>query len=205
MKKVALYIALGVIYITLCWLLPEWIDIPDVIIGVILIIIYIGGIFLIEHFFSYDDVEVLIRNIIKEMKEEGYECAKDEGVLQYSVNGRKYRAYFWHTGHNTFRTEIIDYALIDENWNDISFQGKSVLANYVNQNCPHSTIVASDKGIVCSHVTAISNAKDFLKSALISRDVINEALEKSSDILPYIKRDFPLQNEVKHIGFNSGQ
>ena len=189
----------------LCAYLPGVLNIPFAVIGVVLVILYFVGMFAIEYFFSDNTEEKLVDGIIKKMTKDGYECKKEEGVLTYRLNDRQYRAYFWKTSKDCFRTEFLDYATIDADWDSISIEGKSVLANYVNNECPHISMIANKGGVVFSHITTVSDAGDFVEKAKLTYRIIGEAMSKATDVMPQIKGQYITGNSQNHIGFNSNK
>ena len=154
-----------------------------------------------QTFSSRNTEEKLINSIIRRMNNDGYKCQKVEGVLTYWLNGRVYRTYITKTGANNFRMEVVDYLTIDD-WDKISYEGKSVLANYVNSNCQYTTFVSSDNGVMCSFVAAINSSSDFMEQAKISYKIIGESLETANSILPQIKNNYTIKKQENHIGFN---
>lgn len=200
MKKYIGYI-FSVIYMGFIYFLSEWIDYSPIII-IALFVLYGITFSAIDYFMSEEVVEgKLKKDIIKAMKYEGYECAMEEGVLVYQMHGRKYNAYFWKTGKKSFRIEILDYGNIDNDWNKISLEGKSVLANYINQEYPQIKMVTTEKGIAFSYVTAISGGNEFLEKAQLSYNAMNESVSRVFDVYPKIKERYSEKEQNRPIGF----
>ena len=200
MKKYIAYI-FSVVYMVFIYFLSEWIDYSPIVV-IASLVLYVAAIFAIGYFTNVEIVEEkLKKDIIKTMKYEGYECAMEEGVLVYQMHGRKYNAYFWKTGKKSFRIEILDYGNIDEDWNKISLEGKSVLANYINQEYPQIKMVTAEKGVVFSYVTAISGGNEFLEKAQLSYNAMNETISRVFDVYPKIKERYSEKEQNRPIGF----
>ena len=180
-----------------------------IVIGITLIGFYLAFIsskeWLRKKFSARNTVEKLVTSIIKKMNDDGYECQKKDGVLTYLLNGRVYRAYIQKTGANNFRLEVVDYLTIDEEWDKISIEGKSVLANYVNNNCQYTTFVSTENGVMCGFVGAINSSADFMEQAKLSYRMIGEAIETANNVLPDIRRQYPVVEQKNHIGFNNNK
>ena len=101
--------------------------------------------------------------------------------------------------------EVVDYLTIDEDWDNISYEGKSVLANYVNNNCQYTTFVSNDNGVMCSFVAAINSSSDFMEQAKLSYKIIGDSIETANSILPQIKTHYTIKKQENHIGFNSNK
>ena len=192
----------GTIFIILGAALPDLLGISYSLTAGVLVLLFFITMFIFEHIDSKNAEGKLIDSIIAKLSKDGYECKKEEGSLTFYLQGRRYWAYIWKTGRNQFRVEFVDYANIDEDWDNISFDGKSVLANYVNNECPYTSIVSSHKGVVCSHVTTVDDADDFLVKAKQSYNLFHESFDKVADIMPQIKERYTIV-EKKHIGFNN--
>ena len=202
MKKEFLYMIAGIVFVALmAYMTEEMGDLPFALI-VILLAFCFGAVYLLDLFvFSISSVADLEKRVMIKMNDEGYQCKKDEGVLEYTMNGRVYDSYFWHIDKNFFRTMIVDSAKIDEDWDKISAEGKSVLANYVNNECNHTTFIANGNGCVCTHTTYVRNPSDFLNEAKNAYEVIGRAFNTAVDILPQIKEKYPLVENESSVGF----
>ncbi len=208
MKKSLFKIAAFAVFMAIVIIVPDVFDISFLWAYVIAAILYMLSIFLIEKYVydtdrvvKSDSVENLENSIIKKMQGEGYHCEKDEGTLVYMMNGRKYRTHFWEVGNGSFRTEFVDYTIIDDDWNNISNEGKAILANYVNGKCPHTTFFSHDDGVVCSYIAYVHNSDDFIKEAKMGYNVIGEAITEATDVLPQVKQRYSTKDNTNPIGF----
>ncbi len=200
-KSTILYLVTLAYFILICEL-PIVFDIHPIVILIGGIVLYFLGIFTIEHFIHrIRSEEKLEQKIIKKLRSEGYKCEKDEGELTYRMNGRTYRVHFWQSRNNEFRTAIVDYAQIDEEWENISMEGQAVLANAVNLENPHITLIAQSNRVVCVFISSVSSAEDFMVEIKRAYRAIGEALNYAYDILPQIKRHYPTKEKEKPIGF----
>lgn len=204
MKRLGIYIAIGVIYILLIYLLPGLLDISPLVVSIVLIVLYFIAFFAVDYFMDvYKSEEKFEKSIIKAMTDEGFECTKREGVFMYLMNGRRYRAYFWKTGRKSFRTLIEDYTVIGEDgeWESISYEGQAVIANYVNNECYHTTVVAREQGVSISFITSIDDSKDFLQVSKQAYKIIGETVEYIYKIFPDIKKMYARKENDTRIGF----
>lgn len=145
--------------------------------------------------------DVLVRKIVKDLDEKGFKCKMDEGNLIYTMNDRKYHAGFWQTKSGLFRVSVVDYAIIDEKWDDISTEGKAILANYVNAKCYHTTFISNKDGVACQYVAYIQSEIDFLDEAKQASEMINYAIGTAYETLSEIKQEYSVDNKDKTIGF----
>lgn len=176
-------------------------DLPFALV-IILLMLCFGAVYLLDLFvFSIPTVADIEKRVMIKMNEEGYQCKKNEGVLEYTMNDRVYSSYFWRMDTNFFRTMIVDRAKIDEHWDKISDEGKAVLANYVNAECYHTTFLANEYGCSCAYTTFVRNPSDFLNEAKNAYDVIGRAYNTALEILPQIKEQYPLAGNESSVGF----
>lgn len=202
MRKEYLYLKAGVIFVALTAAMNEAIGYLPVVLLVVLIVFCFGTAYLLDVFvFSIRTVADLEKKVMIKMNEEGFLCKKNEGVLEYTMNGRVYESYFWRVDKNFFRTLIVDRAKIDEHWDKISEEGKSVLANYVNNECYHTTFIAKENGCICTHITYVRTSSDFLSEAQNAYEVIGRTFNTALEILPQIKGRYPLDESAGGIGF----
>ncbi|MBO7444857.1 MAG: hypothetical protein J6T86_00395 [Bacteroidales bacterium] len=202
MKKILFNIAAFVVFMALIFILPDVFDISFVWVYVVAVALYFAATYLIDKYVdNIHSVENLENSIIKKMEGEGYQCEKDDGTLVYMMNGRKYRTHFWEVGNGSFRTKFVDYLIIDDDWNDITNEGKAVLANYVNGRCPHTTFFSTNDGVVCSYIAYVQNSADFIKEAKIGYNIIGEAIAEATDVLPQVKQRYSTMENTNPIGF----
>ena len=204
MKRLGMYIAIGVIYILLIYLLPGLLDVSPLVVSIVLIVVYFIAFFAVDYFMDvYKSEEKFEKSIIKAMTDEGFECTKREGVFMYLMNGRRYRAYFWKTGRKSFRTLIVDNTEIGEDgeWESISYEGRAVIANYVNNECYHTAVVAHDSGVSIQFITSIDNPKDFLEVSKQAYRIMGETVAYIHKILPDIKNVYARKENDTRIGF----
>ena len=135
------------------------------------------------------------------MSNKGYIIEKNEGFLIYRLNGRTYKAFLWEMGNRVFRTEVIDFTEFDE-WDKISAEGKALIADYVNQECPYTTCVVTLKGMAFSHITAIQTVEDFLFIAKSSYDLIGKAVNLTEKMVGTAQAAYSTKETNNHIGFN---
>lgn len=206
MKKTVIYIIVNIVYLVLLYTIPKYFDTPVLWTAIVLVIIYCVSFYLIEHYTNdFVDVNTLEQKIIKIMKDDGYEYKKDESVLCYLMNGIWFRAHFWERWNKTYRTVIVYYGNIDDDWSKISIEGKSVLDAYVNRNYEHIKFSSYEKGVVCEHITSINNAKDFIQEAKYAYRLICEANDAAVDILPQIKQHYTCSEQKNTIGFSTNK
>ncbi len=207
MKRAIIYILAGIIYVVMLYNIPNVYRISTFALSVILLILYSIVIFLIEWYHSFErhehyaDVESIEYAILCKMQAEGYQCEKEEGVMVYQLNGRKYMTGFWNSGNGCYRAAIVDYLTIDDDWDDISNEGKAVLANHVNMECPHSLFVSHERGVACRFYTDVRNPDDFIRAAQDGYHVIGEAVETAMKALPQIKMQYSNKTNANPIGF----
>ena len=202
MKKELLYLVVGIVYVSILFTLTEVNDVFPLWTGIILLVPYFVAIYIIETYvLGVPSVADLETRIMLKMEKEGYQCKKDEGVLTYTLNGRRYDSYFWKVNKDMFRTVIVDRFAIDEQWDKISPEGKAVLANYVNGECNHSMFYTNEYGCTCSYITSVRNPADFLEEARKGYNMIGEAYITAVEILPKIKQDYPVNGQEGTIGF----
>ena len=202
MKKLLLNVAAFAIFMALILILLEVFDFSFWVVYVVAVIFYFLAAFLIEKYtVNVLPVADLEDSIIKKLKREGYQCEKEEGDLVYVLKGRRYRTHFWAVGNGSFRTEIIDYLVIDGEWDKISYEGKAVLANYVNRECPHSTFLSTDVGVVCSYITYLRDSSDFIREAQLGYNVIGDAITTATNVLPQVKLRYLTTEKANLIGF----
>lgn len=200
-KSTILYLVTLAYFILICEL-PIVFDIHPIVILIGGIVLYFLGIFTIEHFIHrIRSEEKLEQKIIKKLRSEGYKCEKDEGELTYRMNGRTYRVHFWQSRNDEFRIIILDYTDIDEDWEKISMEGQAVLANAVNIENPHITLIAQSNRVVCAFISSVSSAEDFMVEIKRAYRAIGEALNYAYDILPQIKYYYPAKEKEVSIGF----
>ncbi len=202
MKKENLYKVAGIIYIALMAAITE--TMGDFSFGfmIALLVLCFGIAYLFDLFvLSIPTVADLEKRVIIKMNDEGFLCKKNEGVLEYTMNGRVYESYFWRVDKNFFRTLIVDRAKIDEHWDKISEEGKSVLANYVNNECYHTTFIAKENGCICTHITYVRTSSDFLGEAQNAYEVIGRTFNTALEILPQVKGRYPVDETEGGIGF----
>ncbi len=202
MKKENLYKVAGIIYIALMAAITE--TMGDFSFGfmIALLVLCFGIAYLFDLFvLSIRTVADLEKKVMIKMNEEGFQCKKNEGVLEYTMNDRVYRSYFWKIDENFFRTMIVDCANIDDDWDKISLEGKAVLANYVNNECYHTTFIAKGNGCVCTHITYVRTPSDFLNESKKAYDVIGGTLNTALEILPQIKERYLVDEPGGGIGF----
>lgn len=192
----------GIVFVALMATMTEAMgDLPFALV-IILLALCFGAVYLLDIFvFSIPTVADIEKRVMIKMNEEGFQCKKDEGVLEYTMNGRVYESYFWRVDKNFFRTMIIDRANIDEDWDKISAEGKAVLANYVNAECYHSTFLSNEHGCSCAYTTFVRIPSDFFNEAKNAYDVIGKAFNTAMDILPQIKEKYPLVENESSVGF----
>ncbi|MBR4645516.1 MAG: hypothetical protein IKO75_00175 [Bacteroidales bacterium] len=202
MKKELLYVVVGLVYISILFTLTKVGDLFPLWAGIILLVLYFVAIYIIETYvFSVPSVSDLETRIMLKMEKEGYKCKKEEGVLTYTLNGRRYDTYFWKVDKSVFRTMIVDCANIDDQWDKISLEGKAVLANYVNGECYHSLFHAKESCCCCSYTTFVRNPTDFINEARTGYDMICKAFNTAVEILPQIHHDYPANGQEGRIGF----
>lgn len=202
MKKEILYKVAGIIYIALMAAITETMDDFSFGFMIVLVVLCFGIAYLFDLFvFSIPTVADLEKRVMIKMNEEGFQCRKNEGVLEYTMNGRVYESYFWLVDKNYFRTLIVDRAKIDEHWDKISEEGKSVLANYVNNECYHTTFIAKENGCICTHITYVRTPSDFLNEAKNAYEVIGRTFNTALEILPQVKGRYPIDETEGGIGF----
>ncbi len=190
------------VYVICTYILMQILDISSIVTFIILTAIYFLGIYAYEYYSSASiNEESLKEKIIEKLNSEGFKCEKDEGSVVFQMKGRRYRTCLWETNHNNFRTSILDYLEIDENWDKISFEGKAVLANYVNRECYHTTFHCNDEGVICQYTTYIKNAKDFLDETKNAYILIDKAINVANDVLPQIKAHYTTGGKSSPIGF----
>lgn len=192
----------GIVFVALMASMTEAMgDLPFALV-IILLALYFGAVYLLDTFvFSIPTVADIEKRVMIKMNEEGFQCKKDEGVLEYTMNGRLYSTYFWRVDKNFFRTMIVDHANVDEHWDKISSEGKAVLANYVNEECYHSTFLSNEHGCSCAYTTFVRTPSDFHNEAKNAYDVIGKAFNTAIDILPQIKEKYPNGGQSDSIGF----
>lgn len=202
MRQEILYKVAGIVYIALMAVITGTMD--DISFGfvIVLLVLCFGLAYLFDLFvFSIPTVADIEKRVMIKMNEEGYQCIKNEGVLEYTMNGRVYDSYFWRVDKNFFRTMIVDRTEIDDDWDKISAEGKAVLANYANNECNHTTIIAKGNGCVFTYTTYVRNPSDFLNEAKNAYDVIGTAFNTAMDILPQIKEKYHLVGNENSVGF----
>lgn len=202
MKKEFLYMIAGIVFVALMATMTEAMgDLPFALV-IILLALCFGAIYLLDVFvFSIPTVADIEKRVMIKMNEEGFQCKKDEGVLEYTMNDRVYSSYFWRMDMNFFRTMIVDRANIDEHWDRISAEGKAVLANYVNAECYYTTFLANEYGCSCAYTTFVRNPSDFLNEAKNAYDVIGRAFGTALKVLPQIKEQYPMNGNEGSVGF----
>lgn len=202
MKKEFLYMIAGITFVILMVYITESIgEIPYGLV-VLLLVLCLGVVYLLDlYVFSIPTVADLEKRVMIKMNEEGYKCEKDDGVLEYTMNGRLYSSYFWRIDKNFFRAMIIDRANIAEHWDKISAEGKAMLANYVNEECYHSTFLSNEYGCSCAYTTFVRTPADFLNEAKDAYEVIGRAFNTALEILPQIKERYPLVENESSVGF----
>ena len=203
MKKDLLFLLAGLAIVSLLATLTEMMG--DIVsykmMSIVFAAFFVGACMFDKYVFSIPTVADLEKRIMLKMKEEGYECKKEEGVLTYTLNGRRYNSYFWKVDKDVFRTMIVDYANIDDLWDKISLEGKAVLANYVNGECYHSLFHAKENCCLCSYTTFVRNPTDFINEARTGYDMICKAFNTAVEILPQIHHDYPANGQEGRIGF----
>ena len=204
MKKPILYLLAGIIYVVLLFVLPDAMDISPMWIAIALMAVYFVAIYLIDKYvFGISSVDVLEDKILQKMKKEGYRCEKEEGVLTYTMKGQEYKSFFWLVEKDVFRTMIVEYCSIDDQWDKISVEGKAVLANYINGECYHTTFYSNEYGCTCQFTTFVKDPADFLKEAKMGCDIIGTAIYKAVEMLPDIKQHYLANGQEESIGFLS--
>lgn len=202
MKKEILYLIAGMLVVALSAAMNETMGYIPVALVAVLLVLCFGTAYLLNSIvFSIRTVADLEKRVMVKMNEEGFQCKKNEGVLEYTMNGRVYESYFWHVDKNLFRTVIVDRANIDEQWDKISGEGKAVLANYVNLGCADTTFIAMKNMCVCSFVTYVRNPSDFLNEVKNGYELIGGAYIQALEILPQIKERYSVDETEGGIGF----
>ena len=205
MKKELLFILAGLAIISLIATLMD--NVGDVVsfgvLSIVFVAFFVGACLIDRYVLSIPTVADLEKRIMLKMDEEGYPCKKDEGVLVFKLNGREFRSYFQKTDQNAFRTAIVDFASIDEDWDKISMEGKAVLANYVNGECQHSTFYANEYGCFCTYTSFVRNPTDFLAETHIGYYTIKNAYTTAIEMLPSIKQQYTVDGHDGAIGFMS--
>lgn len=204
MKHPLISIIAVVIYLILIWKIPDVVDVEPIWIIIALTVLFLAVLYVLEYVFhKVDNVKDIEKKILNNLKSEGYGCSMDEGVMVYEMNGRKYRTHFWNMHTGLIRTAILDYAVIDDDWNKVSIEGKAILANYVNGECPHVTFIAQKSGVLFQYITYVHGAEDFLPEAKVAYDLITEAVQIAVNVLPQIKSQYPVNGRDGSIGFVS--
>lgn len=204
MKKV-LYIIVNILYLVLVYALPKYFDIPFIPTAIVLVILYFVSFYIIDKSDNFGGEKELERKIMKIMKEEGYNCEKNDGVLCYRMNDVWFRVYFGKRWNKCYRTDIIYYGKVHKDWGSISIEGKSVLDNYINRKFEHIKFISNNSGVACEHITSINNAKEFLEEAKNAYRLIDEAIDAVVDILPKIKLHYSCSEQKNAIGFNTNK
>ena len=110
MRKEILYMIAGIVFVALMATMTEAMgDLPFALV-IILLALCFGAIYLLDVFvFSIPTVADIEKRVMIKMNEEGYQCKKNEGVLEYTMNDRVYSSYFWRMDktpcHLLYRTE----------------------------------------------------------------------------------------------------